>query len=98
MARKPPTARDIERVLEEAVNVMTAAQSDVGRWAAAAGTAGSAERQSARQLIAGALADYEEALRIVRCGLRAGPRRYAPPPVPLYRAPPETPVRAPVIR
>ena len=36
MARKPPTARDIERVLEEAVNVMTAAQSDAGRWAAAA--------------------------------------------------------------
>ena len=84
MARKPPTARDIERVLEEAVNVMTAAQSDVARWAAAAGAAGSAERQRARQLLAEALADYEETLRIVRCGLRAGPRRYPPPPVPLF--------------
>ena len=98
MSRKRPDARDIERVLEETVNVMTAAQSDVARWAAAAGAAGSAERQRARQLLAEALADYEETLRIVRCGLRAGPRRYAPPPVPLYRAPPETPVRAPVIR
>ena len=84
MSRKRPDARDIERVLEETVNVMTAAQSDVGRWAAAAGTAGSTERQRARQLLARALADYEEALRIVRCGLRVGPRRYPPPPVPLY--------------
>ena len=84
MSRKRPDARDIERVLEEAVNVMTAAQSDVARWAAAAGAAGSAERQRARQLLAEALADYEETLRIVRCGLRAGPRRYPPPPVPLF--------------
>jgi hypothetical protein len=35
MARKRPDARDIERVLEETVNVMTAAHSDVARWNAA---------------------------------------------------------------
>ena len=81
MARKRPDARDIERVLEETVNVMTAAQSDVARWSAAAGTA---ERQRARQLLAGALANYEEALRIVRSGFRAPAQRYPRPPEPLH--------------
>lgn len=56
MARKRPGARDIERVLEETVNVMTAAQSDVARWSATAGAAGSADRSHARQLLARALA------------------------------------------
>src|SRR5215472_16783492 len=83
MARKRPDARDIERVLEETVNVMTAAQSDVGRWAGAA-PAGSADRIRAGQLLARALSDYEEALRIVRSGFRAPARRYPRPPEPLH--------------
>jgi len=83
VARKPPTTRDIERVLEEAVNAMAAARSDIIRWAA--GSHGKyAGRQRAEALVAEAEAKYDEALRIVRCGLRAGPRRYPPPPVPLY--------------
>ena len=82
MARKRPDARDIERVLEETVNVMTAAQSDIARWSAAAGAAGT-DRIRARQLLARALADYEAALRIVRSGFRAPARRYPRPPVPL---------------
>ena len=65
MTRKRPTARDIERVLEETVNAMTAAQSDVGRWTGAAPPAGSADRIRARQLLARALADYEEALAAI---------------------------------
>ena len=84
MARKRPDARDIERVLEETVNVMTAAQSDVARWAAAAGATGTVERQRARQLLAGALSNYEEALRIVRSGFRAPAQRYPRPPQPLH--------------
>jgi hypothetical protein len=84
MARKRPDARDIERVLEETVNTMVAAQSDVGRWAAAAGAAGTVDRQRARQLLARALADYEEALRIVRSGFRAPAQRYPRPPEPLH--------------
>ena len=83
MGRKRPDARDIERVLEETVNVMTGAQSDVGRWTAASAGAGSADRIRARQLLARALADYEEALRIVRFGFRAPAQRYPRPPVPL---------------
>jgi hypothetical protein len=83
MARKRPDARDIERVLEETVNVMTAAESDVGRWAAAAPSDRFADRQRARTLLAGALANYEEALGIVRSGFRAPARRYPRPPVPL---------------
>jgi hypothetical protein len=84
VARKPPTARDIERVLEEAANAMTAARSDITRWAAAGSGGQYAGRQRAEALVAEAEAKYDEALRIVRCGLRAGPRRYPPPPVPLY--------------
>jgi len=84
MARKRPDARDIERVLEETVNVMTAAQSDVGRWTGAAPATGSADRIRAGQLLARALADYEEALRIVRSGFRAPARRYPRPPEPLH--------------
>ena len=83
MARKRPDARDIERVLEETVNVMTAAHSDVARWSTAAGAAGSADRIRARKLLARALADYEEALIIVRSGFRAPAQRYPRPPVPL---------------
>ena len=84
MTRKRPTARDIERVLEETVNAMTAAQSDVGRWTGAAPPAGSADRIRARQLLARALADYEEALTIVRTGFRAPAQRYPRPPEPLH--------------
>jgi hypothetical protein len=87
MARKRPDARDIERVLEETVNAMTAAHSDVARWSAAAGAAGSADRIRARKLLARALADYEEALRIVRSGFRAPAQRYPRPPM---RLPPGT--------
>jgi hypothetical protein len=36
VARNVPKATDIERALEEAVNVMVAAQSDTAKWAAAA--------------------------------------------------------------
>jgi hypothetical protein len=82
MARKRPDARDIERVLEETVNAMTAAHSDVARWSAAAGAA-PADRIRARKLLARALADYEEALRIVRSGFRAPPQRYPRPPMQL---------------
>jgi hypothetical protein len=84
VARKTPTTRDIERVLEEAVNTMTAARSDITRWAAAGSDGKYAGRQHAEALVAEAEAKYDEALRIIRCGLRAGPRRYPPPPVPLY--------------
>jgi len=87
MARKRPDARDIERVLEETVNVMTAAHSDVARWSTAAGAAGSAERIRARKLLARAIEDYEEALRIVRSGFRAPAQRYPRPPVPLPPGP-----------
>ena len=83
MARKRPDARDIERVLEETVNVMTAAHCDVARWSTAPGAAGSADRIRARKLLVSALADYEEALRIVRSGFRAPAQRYPRPPVPL---------------
>ena len=83
MGRKRPDARDIERVLEETVNVMTDAQSDVGRWTAAAPGAGSADRIRAGQLLARALADYEAALRIVRSDFRAPAQRYPRPAVPL---------------
>lgn len=83
MARKRPDARDIERVLEETVNVMTAARSDVARWASAA-PAGSGDRIRTGQLLARALADYEEALRIVRVGFRAPVQRYPRPPEPLH--------------
>jgi hypothetical protein len=89
MARKRPDARDIERVLEETVNVMTAAHSDVARWSAAAGAA-PADHIRARKLLARALADYEEALRIVRSGFRAPAQRYPRPPMRLPPVPPET--------
>jgi hypothetical protein len=87
MARKRPDARDIERVLEETVNVMTAAHSDVARWSAAAAGAAPTDRIRARKLLARALADYEEALRIVRSGFRAPAQRYPRPPM---RLPPGT--------
>ena len=84
MARKRPDARDIERALEETVNVMTAARSDVARWAAAPPADGSGSRQRAGILLAEAQAKYEEALAVVRSGFRAPPQRYPRPPVPLH--------------
>jgi hypothetical protein len=84
MARKRPDARDIERVLEETVNVMTAARSDVARWAARPPVGGSAGPHRAETLLAEAQAKYEEALRIVRIGFRAPARRYPRPPEPLH--------------
>jgi len=85
MARKPPTARDIERVLEETVNVMVAAQSDVTRWIAAAPAAETAARQGVGQLLVRTLVNYEAALRIVRADFVDEPLRYPRPPVPLHR-------------
>jgi hypothetical protein len=84
MARKRPDARDIERVLEETVNVMIAARSDVARWAAAPPADGSGNRQRAGLLLADAQRKYEEALAIVRAGFRAPVRRYPRPPEPLH--------------
>lgn len=84
MASERPDARDIERVLEETVNVMAAAQSDVARWTAAAPGADFADRQRAGQLLARALVGYEGALAIVRSGFRAALQRHPRPPAPLY--------------
>jgi hypothetical protein len=78
MARKPPTAKDIERVLEETVNTMVATQSDIARWAAAAPSAEIVGRQQVQQLLVRTLVNYEAALRIVRVGFADEPRRYPP--------------------
>ena len=83
MPRKRPTARDVERGLEEAVNAIVAAWSDAARWAANAPAAEFAGRHHVDQLLAEALAKHEEALRIVRLNLRAAPQRYPRPPAPL---------------
>ena len=83
MPRKRPTARDVERGLEEAVNAIVAAWSDAARWAANAPAAEFAGRHRVDQLLAEALAKHEEALRIVRLNLRAAPQRHPRPPAPL---------------
>ena len=85
MARKPPTARDIERVLEETVNTMVATQSDIARWAAAAPADEIVGRQQVQQLLVRTLVNYEAALRIVRADFADEPRRYPRPPTPLHR-------------
>jgi hypothetical protein len=85
MARKPPTARDIERVLEETINTMVATQSDIARWTAAATAAQIAGRQQIQQLLVRTLVNYEAALRIVRTDFADEPRRYPRPATPLHR-------------
>jgi hypothetical protein len=85
VARKPPTARDIERVVDEAENAIVGARSDVARWVAAAPAGEYAGRQRVDCLLAEAQAKYREALGIVRTQFIDGaPQRYPIPPTPLH--------------
>ena len=85
MARKPPTARDIERAIDEAQNATVGARSDVTRWVAAGPVSEYADRQQVEHLLAEPQARYTAALRIIRDKfLDEDPRLYPLPPTPLH--------------
>jgi hypothetical protein len=83
--RKPPTAREIERAIDQAENATIAARSDVARWVSAGPAEGCADRQRVDHLLHEAQVKYSEALRIVRGAyVRGAPRQYPVPPAPLH--------------
>ena len=84
MARRAPTAADLERVFEAAHDAMVSARSDAARWASSGPDGEFAGRQHVERLAAEALAELAEALGILRSEYLAEEHRYPRPPTPLH--------------